>query len=188
MPPPKNLKSDIAHISKHTEPASNPAHHSAGAAHSKNTSACALLSTSRGDAQFLEALAALRENEKHFRLLIAEDSVSNRELLRLFLEHEPYEIVMAETGREALALFSPGAFDVILMDMEMPELDGCAATEAIRRLEATSGTRRTPILMLSAHAIADYEQKGLAAGCDGFMTKPIRKSQLIEVLRRAVGA
>lgn len=129
-----------------------------------------------------------RRPDRPYRLLIAEDSVSNRELLRLFLEHEPYEIVMAETGREALALFSPGAFDVILMDMEMPELDGCAATEAIRRLEAASGTWRTPILMLSAHAFADYEQKGLAAGCDGFMTKPIRKSRLIEVLRQAVGA
>ncbi|WP_233489568.1 response regulator [Solidesulfovibrio fructosivorans] len=135
-----------------------------------------------------EAEAALRESEKRFRLLIAEDSVSSRELIRLFLENEPYEIVMAETGCEALALFTPGAFDLILMDMEMPVMNGCAAAEAIRRLEAANGSRRTPILMLSAHTFADYEQKGLAAGCDGFMTKPIRKGRLIDVLRQAVGA
>jgi PAS domain S-box-containing protein len=122
------------------------------------------------------------------RLLLAEDSLSNRELIRLFLDKEPYEIVMAETGREALALFTPGAFDLVLMDMEMPEMDGCAATRAIRRLEETTGSPRTPVLMLSAHAFSEYEQEGLAAGCDGFMTKPIRKSSLITALRQALDA
>jgi CheY-like chemotaxis protein len=116
------------------------------------------------------------------RLLLVEDSLANREMVRLFLEKEPYEIVVADTGVSALAQFAPGRFDIVLMDMEMPEMDGCAATEAIRRLEAASGTWRTPVLMLSAHAFADYERKALAAGCDAFLTKPVRKATLLDAL------
>ena len=132
--------------------------------------------------------ATSRPSQGPRRLLLAEDSRSNRELIRLFLEKEPYEIVMTETGREALAHFAPGAFDLVLMDMEMPEMDGCAATRAIRRLEEATGSPRTPVLMLSAHAFPAYEQKGLAAGCDGFMTKPIGKSSLLAALRQALDA
>lgn len=117
------------------------------------------------------------------RLLLAEDSLANQEMIRLFLENGPYDIEVAGTGREALARFAPGRFDVILMDMEMPEMDGCAATEAIRRLEAATGLWRTPVLMLSAHAFAVYEQKGLAAGADAFLTKPIRRALLLDALR-----
>jgi len=120
------------------------------------------------------------------RLLLVEDSLSNRELVKLFLENEPYEIVVAGTGREALDLFTADSFDLILMDMELPELDGCAATEAIRCLEAATGAARTPVFMLSAHAFSEYEGKGRRAGCDGFMSKPIRKADLINVLRRAL--
>ncbi len=116
------------------------------------------------------------------RLLLVEDSPANREMVRLFLEKEPYDIVVADTGVSALAQFAPGRFDVVLMDMEMPEMDGCAATEAIRRLEAASGAWRTPVLMLSAHAFADYERKALAAGCDAFLTKPVRKATLLDAL------
>lgn len=117
------------------------------------------------------------------RLLVVEDSPANQELLRLFLEKEPYDIVVAETGKQALEYFAPGRFDAILMDMEMPEMDGCAATEAIRRLEAVSGAFRTPVLMLSAHAFAAYEAQGLAAGCDAFLTKPVRRAVLLDALR-----
>ncbi|WP_428560548.1 MAG: PAS domain S-box protein [Solidesulfovibrio sp. DCME] len=117
------------------------------------------------------------------RLLLVEDSRANQEMIRLFLENEPYDIEVAATGREALARFAPGRFDLILMDMEMPEMDGCAATEAIRRLEAACGSWRTPVVMLSAHAFAVFEQKGLAAGADAFLTKPIRRAVLLDTLR-----
>ena len=117
------------------------------------------------------------------RLLLVEDSPANQEMIRLFLEKESYDIAFAGTGVEALALFVPGRFDIVLMDMEMPEMDGCTATEAIRRLEAASGAPRTPVLMLSAHAFADYERKALAAGCDAFLTKPVRKGALLDALR-----
>lgn len=117
------------------------------------------------------------------RLLLAEDSESNRALIDLFLKNEPYDIAMAGTGREAVALFASGSFDLVLMDMEMPEMDGCAATEAIRRLEAATGAARTPVLMLSAHTVREYEERGRLVGCDGFMSKPIHKATLIRTLR-----
>ncbi len=120
------------------------------------------------------------------RLLLAEDSESNRELVKLFLQQEAYEIVAAETGLEAVELFTAGPFDLVLMDMEMPEMDGCEATQAIRRFETQTGAARTPILMLSAHAFSEYEEKGRQAGCDGFMSKPVRKADLVKTLREAL--
>ncbi|WP_084158680.1 PAS domain-containing hybrid sensor histidine kinase/response regulator [Solidesulfovibrio alcoholivorans] len=122
------------------------------------------------------------------RLLLVEDSLANREMVRLFLDKEPYDIAFASTGVEALTRFAPGRFDIVLMDMEMPELDGCAATEAIRRVEAVSRAPRTPVLMLSAHAFADYERKALAAGCDAFLTKPVRKATLLGTLSGLLAA
>ncbi len=117
------------------------------------------------------------------RLLLVEDSPANQEMLRLFLESEPYDIATAATGLEAVAHFAPGRFDIVLMDMEMPEMDGCAATQSIRRLEAASGSWRTPVLMLSAHAFGEFERKALAAGCDAFLTKPVRRACLLAALR-----
>jgi PAS domain S-box-containing protein len=116
------------------------------------------------------------------RLLLVEDSLANQEVIRLFLKDEPYDIAVAGSGREALEHFAPGRFDVVLMDMEMPEMDGCAATEAIRRLEAADGGPPTPVLMLSAHAFPAYKEKGLAAGCDAFLVKPIRRAMLLGAL------
>ena len=117
------------------------------------------------------------------RLLLVEDSLANQEMIRLFLESEPYDIATAATGREALTHFAPGRFDIVLMDMEMPEMDGCTATQSIRRLEAASGSWRTPVLMLSAHAFGEFERKALAAGCDAFLTKPVRRACLLTALR-----
>uniref|UniRef100_I2Q3S2 Response regulator containing CheY-like receiver domain and AraC-type DNA-binding domain n=1 Tax=Desulfovibrio sp. U5L TaxID=596152 RepID=I2Q3S2_9BACT len=122
------------------------------------------------------------------RLLLAEDSESNRALVSLFLKNEPYDIAMAGTGREAVALFAAGPFDLVLMDMEMPEMDGCAATEAIRRLEAATGAAPTPVLMLSAHTFREYEERGRRAGCDGFLAKPINKATLVRILADLLAA
>ncbi len=127
-------------------------------------------------------VASSRETTRR-RVLLAEDSTANQELLRLFLKNEPYDIELATNGSEAVDLFAPGRFDLVLMDMEMPSMDGCAATEALRRQEADSGAARTPVLMLSAHAFAEYEKKAMAAGCDAFLTKPIRRASLLQAMR-----
>ncbi len=122
--------------------------------------------------------------DKKRRVLLAEDSESNRELIALFLENEAVELVWARNGYEAVAAITEARqpFDVVLMDVEMPVMDGLEATRHIRRLEAERGGRRTPVALLTAHALYEFENRGRAAGCDAFLTKPIRKAKLLEYL------
>ncbi|MYL83319.1 PAS domain S-box protein [Desulfovibrio aerotolerans] len=124
--------------------------------------------------------------DRRRQILVAEDSEANQELLRLFLEEQPYDVVMAASGQEAVALFARERFDVVLMDVEMPGMSGLEASLAIRRLEATTGAPRTPLALLTAHAFSEYETRGRQAGCDGFLTKPIRKAHLLESLAKLV--
>lgn len=123
--------------------------------------------------------------DKGWRLLLVEDSEANQELIRLFLESEPCEIVWARNGWEAVAAVGEAAspFDVILMDVEMPVMDGIEATRAIRSLEDKRQLPPTPIVLLTAHALYEFEAKGKQAGCTGFLTKPIRKVRLLDHLR-----
>ena len=122
--------------------------------------------------------------DKKWRVLLAEDSESNRELIELFLENEPVELVWARNGYDAVAAITEARepFDAVLMDVEMPVMDGLEATSCIRRLEAGRGGSRTPVALLTAHALYEFESKGRAAGCDAFLTKPIRKAKLLEYL------
>ncbi len=127
--------------------------------------------------------------DKKRRVLLAEDSESNRELIELFLENEPVELVWARNGYEAVAAVTEARepFDAVLMDVEMPVMDGLEATRLIRRLETDRGGRRTPVTLLTAHALYEFESKGRAAGCDAFLTKPIRKAKLLEHLGGLLG-
>ena len=118
------------------------------------------------------------------RILLVEDVIPNQEVVRLFLENEPYILTTAASGQEALELCARQRYDCILMDVEMPGLDGYATTAAIRRLECDTGVRPTPIFVLTAHSIEDYEQRGPAVGCDGYLPKPIRKPLLLQELHR----
>ncbi len=122
--------------------------------------------------------------DKRRRVLLAEDSESNRELIELFLENEPVELVWARNGYEAVAAVTEARepFDAVLMDVEMPVMDGLEATRLIRRLETDRGGSRTPVTLLTAHALYEFESKGREAGCDAFLTKPIRKAKLLEFL------
>ena len=146
------------------------------------------LATPEADtAQAAPDAAACRNDQappQRRRLLLVADSVYNQELVRLSVEDEPWDIVTAGNGSEAVAAFFEQRFDLVLMDVEMPGMDGCEATTAIRTLERETGLRPTPVVMLTAHAFSEYERKGRAAGCDGFLSKPIRKARLIEELRK----
>ena len=116
------------------------------------------------------------------RVLLAEDSPENRTLIEAYLAGDTFEIVVAENGIEAVTAACPGVFDVILMDMNMPEMDGLEATRAIRAFENERGLTRTPILALTAYAFAEQAEACLEAGCDAHLSKPITKRELLDAL------
>ncbi|MDZ4064421.1 MAG: response regulator, partial [Coriobacteriia bacterium] len=118
-------------------------------------------------------------------ILVAEDSEDKRFLLETYLSKTPHHVTFAENGREALDLFESGqVFDLVLMDMQMPIMDGYEATWLIRERERSLGCGRTPIVALTAYALSEEVEKCLAAGCDEHLAKPIRKKVLLEAIER----
>ena len=118
------------------------------------------------------------------RILLVEDSEDNRLLVRSYLKGHALE--EAENGEIAIAMFAAGRYDVVLMDVQMPVMDGYSATGAMRAWERERGVRPTPILALTAHALPEEIQRSLAAGCDDHLTKPIRKATLLRAIERHV--
>lgn len=117
-------------------------------------------------------------------LLLVEDNEDNRLLVEAYLKKEPYRLVTAADGAQAVACFQTQRFDLVLMDMQMPVMDGYAATRAIRAWELAERRQATPIIALTANAIKEDLDASLAAGCDEYLTKPIRKQLLLETLAR----
>ena len=115
-------------------------------------------------------------------VLLIEDSPGNAEVIRLMLDGTPYDLTWAPSGEAGLSQLRERPFDVVLMDMEMPDMDGYETTEALRRLEDERGRPRVPVVALTAHAFEEHRQKSLAAGCDDFQVKPIAKRRLLETL------
>ncbi len=115
-------------------------------------------------------------------LLLIEDSPSNAEVTRLMLEGSAFDLTWAPNGQAGLEAFRDKPFDLVLMDLEMPGMDGCQTTEALRRLEEEIGRPRTPVIALTAHAFEEYRQRSLDAGCDDFQVKPIAKAKLLDTL------
>ena len=115
------------------------------------------------------------------RILVAEDNAVNRRLACHLLTRRGHTVVTAENGFQALAVLEKEAVDLVLMDVQMPEMDGLTAARAIRRKE-TPGARRLPIVALTAHAMSGDRELCLAAGMDGYITKPIQVEQLDRVL------
>ena len=115
-------------------------------------------------------------------LLLVEDNPDNRLLIKAYLKREPYDIDEAENGAEALTLFREHAYDLVLMDVQMPVMDGHTATREIRAWEAAQGRTAVPIVALTAHAIKEDTEKSLAAGCTAHLTKPIKKQTLLNAI------
>ena len=131
--------------------------------------------------------AASEPAERPMRVLVADDHPNNRRLLEVLLTHLGAQVVLVENGEMAVAAWRDNDFDVILMDMQMPVLDGLAATRRIRELEAGRGGLRTPILMVSANAMPEHLAAGRDAGADGHLSKPLSADRLFAALR-ALGA
>ncbi|MBF0426103.1 MAG: response regulator [Magnetococcales bacterium] len=124
------------------------------------------------------------ERPAGLRILLADDMEDNRFVIRAFLGKTAHGLRQAVNGREALELFRREPFDLVLMDMQMPEMDGLEATRRIRAYEAESGSRRVPVVAITANAMKDDVDQALAAGCDDYLTKPICRDDLFRMLRR----
>jgi signal transduction histidine kinase/CheY-like chemotaxis protein len=118
--------------------------------------------------------------EQPLRVLLADDHPANRKVIEIMLGATAMELVAVEDGAQALETFKREAFDLVLMDMQMPVMDGLTATAGIRAFEAQHGRARTPILMLTANAMAEHVEAGRAAGSDGHLTKPLTLAALFD--------
>ena len=127
-----------------------------------------------------------RENRQSLNVLVAEDNKVNQKLVCTLLEREGHRVTIAENGRIAVDLHYSGDYDVIFMDMHMPEMNGLEAIRLIRDYEAAGQMRRVPIYALTAAALPDERERGFEAGVDGYLTKPLHKSELLNALKSIV--
>jgi CheY-like chemotaxis protein len=128
-----------------------------------------------------QALHAARTHSEH-RILLAEDNLVNQKVAIRTLERLGYRVDAVGDGRAAIEAWESGRYDLILMDCQMPELDGYEATREIRRLEG--GRSRIPVVALTAHAMKGADEECAAAGMDGYLTKPIDRAQLASCLQK----
>ncbi len=124
---------------------------------------------------------SLTVNVRPLKILLAEDNLANQKLAVGVLSRQGHQVTVAETGCEAVKLWESQPFDLILMDVQMPVLDGLEATQAIRQLEQQTGTH-VPIIAMTAHAMTGDRERCLAAGMDEYLSKPIRARQIAEKL------
>jgi len=120
------------------------------------------------------------------RILVAEDNPVNRKVAAGLIERLGHHVTLVNNGQEALHAMTEGSFDAVLMDVQMPEMDGYEATSMIRQLERGTG-RRTPIVAVTAHAMSGDDQKCLDAGMDAYLSKPIDSGKLSEVIDSLTG-
>ena len=116
------------------------------------------------------------------RILLAEDNLVNQRLTALLLEKRGHHVTVASNGNHAIAAMERAEFDVVLMDVQMPELNGLEATKTIRRKEMMGSGRHVPIIAMTAHAMKGDRDACLAAGMDGYLSKPIRASDLFKAV------
>ncbi|MDB5313247.1 MAG: barA 3, partial [Gemmataceae bacterium] len=126
------------------------------------------------------------ESTRPMRVLLAEDNAVNQRVVVRLLERYGHAVIVTADGAQALAALGRAAFDLVLMDVQMPEMDGFAATRMIRVREAGTGIR-TPVVAMTAHAMKGDRERCLAAGMDDYVSKPVQRAELLRVLRWAAG-
>jgi CheY-like chemotaxis protein/HPt (histidine-containing phosphotransfer) domain-containing protein len=138
---------------------------------------------SRSEAAHDPAPPQSTQGASALHLLLVEDNPINRRLAQSVLERQGHDVTVAENGVAALEALERESFDLVLMDVQMPKLDGIEATVAIRRREATTGGH-VPIVAVTAHAMAGDRERCMGAGMDGYLTKPIRPAMLLDAIAR----
>ena len=123
----------------------------------------------------------VQENRHRSRVLLAEDNAVNQTLALRLLEKRGYSVTVVGNGREAVEAFENNHFDLVLMDIQMPDMDGFEATAAIRAKEKLTG-RHVPIIAMTAHALKGDQERCISAGMDAYISKPIRTSELFSTV------
>jgi CheY-like chemotaxis protein len=148
---------------------------------------CQILNKSpKTDAVPLVTRHTLREAKSRLRVLLAEDNAVNQTLATRLLEKRGFEVFAVGDGEAAVEALGKETFDVVLMDLQMPKMDGFEATAAIRKKERAAGGR-VAIIALTANALKGDQERCLAAGMDGYVSKPIRTSELLEAIEKLAG-
>ena len=119
------------------------------------------------------------------RILLVEDNEMNRDMLSRRLQRKGFEVAVAVDGRQGVEMAKSDSYDLILMDMSLPEIDGWEAT---RQLRAEPGTQSIPIIALTAHAMAGDRERAIEAGCNDYDTKPIELPRLLSKMESLLGA
>jgi CheY-like chemotaxis protein len=131
-----------------------------------------------------QAKPPVKQYMNPLHILLVEDHEQNRMLVQSFLNKTPYTLDTAEDGEIALKKFKAHKYDLVLMDIDMPVMDGYTATREIRKWEAQNRKDETPIVVLSAHALIGHRQKSLEVGCNAHLAKPIKKEDLLAAIRQ----
>ena len=150
---------------------------------------CVTLPLERGEAKMSrspEGGVVVEETEGVLRLLAAEDNPTNQQVLAAVMESLGIDVEIVADGRAAYEAWRDGSYDLILMDIQMPVMDGMDSAKAIRALESAEGRRRTPIVALTANALSHQIQDYLAVGMDGHVAKPIEIAKLYDAIGRAL--
>jgi CheY-like chemotaxis protein len=137
--------------------------------------------TSRPPARRPSRSRAVRRPSRPLRILVAEDNATNQKLVVTLLEQRKHAVVVAPNGRDAVRLSADQPFDVILMDVQMPEMNGLEATAAIRERERSTGGH-VPIVAMTAHAMSGDRERCLDAGMDAYVSKPLRPDELMAAI------
>lgn len=121
----------------------------------------------------------LLENHSNIRILLAEDIENNQDLIKYYLKELPCKLDIVTNGQQALNMYKLNSYDLVLMDIQMPIMDGYAAVAAIRLWESEKNLRRIPVIAVTAHAFKQQQDKCFEVGCDYFLSKPISKKSLL---------
>jgi len=125
--------------------------------------------------------------EHPLRVLVAEDNPVNQRVAQQLLRKRQLSVTLADDGRQAVDAFQAGRFDLVLMDVQMPEMDGFEAVAAIRALEHAEGRPHTPIVAVTAHAMVGDRERCLEAGMDAYLSKPLRRQLLFDLVDELLG-
>ncbi len=148
---------------------------------------CLMVVAGRGAADQTQGIVTrhtLREASRHLRVLLAEDNRTNQKVATIMLERLGHEVAVVENGAEAVEALRVDRFDLVLMDVQMPEMDGFEATRRIRDPESGVTDTRIPIVAMTAHAMKGDRERCLESGMDAYLAKPIKPGELRDVIDR----